>query len=217
MKAVKGIVTTVTKLTEEKKYRIINRSQTDRTLAHRASEPHQPAVQVGGHTEAGGGYARVLPLPDPGEGRRNQDLHRQGRAAPDASITLTNNAEDQIRYFMNLAESTPALKQKLKEAMEMKSGWDMARRELNQVVADLNRLNADQDRIRKNLRETPKEAEVYQTYLKKLSDQEKEIDQLTEKQKKLADFRIRSPQEVRGFPGEPLGLSWWHPARTNLP
>jgi K+/H+ antiporter YhaU regulatory subunit KhtT len=42
-----------------------------------------------------------------------------------------------------------------------------------------------EDRIRKNLRETPKEAEVYATYLKKLSDQEKEIDKLTEKQKKL--------------------------------
>ncbi|MBA4192887.1 MAG: DUF4139 domain-containing protein, partial [Planctomycetaceae bacterium] len=32
VKAVRGIVTTKTKLTEEKKYRIINRSQTDRTL-----------------------------------------------------------------------------------------------------------------------------------------------------------------------------------------
>ena len=31
----------------------------------------------------------------------------------------------------------------------------------------------------------PKEAEVYATYLKKLSDQEKEIDTLTAKQKKL--------------------------------
>src|SRR6185503_8742401 len=32
VKAVKGIVTTTTRLTEEKKYKIINRSQTDRTL-----------------------------------------------------------------------------------------------------------------------------------------------------------------------------------------
>src|SRR5262245_41390881 len=32
VKAVKGIVTTVTKVTEEKKYRVVNRSQTDRTL-----------------------------------------------------------------------------------------------------------------------------------------------------------------------------------------
>ena len=70
-------------------------------------------------------------------------------------------------------------------------------RELNQVVADLQRLNQDQDRIRKNLRETPKEAEVYATYLKKLSDQEKEIDALTAKQKNLMgdEFTARKKYE----------------------
>ena len=65
------------------------------------------------------------------------------------------------------------------------------------MVADLQRLNADQDRIRKNLRETPTEAEVYKTYLKKLNDQEKEIDALTTKQKKLMARRVHRPQEVR--------------------
>ena len=71
------------------------------------------------------------------------------------------------------------------------------RRELQQVVADLQRLNQDQDRIRKNLRETPKDAEVYDTYLKKLSAQEKEIDALTDRQKKLTDdeFRARKTYE----------------------
>ncbi len=74
---------------------------------------------------------------------------------------------------------------KLTEALTIKGVWDNSLRELNQIVADLQRLNLDQDRIRKNLATTPKEAEVYQTYLKKLSDQEKEIDVLTAKQKKL--------------------------------
>ena len=72
--------------------------------------------------------------------------------------------------------------------------------------ADLQRLNQDQDRIRKNLRETPKEAEVYQTYLKKLSDQEKEIDTLTAKQKKLMADEFKTPQEVRGLPRQPHRL-----------
>jgi hypothetical protein len=65
------------------------------------------------------------------------------------------------------------------------------------VVADLERLNADQDRIRRNLRETPKDDEVYQIYLKKLSDQEKEIDGLTGRQKKLMNdkFTARKKDE----------------------
>jgi hypothetical protein len=101
------------------------------------------------------------------------------------NIALNNNPDGQIRYFLSLNEASPALKEKLNEALRVKGTWDNSLRELNQVVADLNRLNLDQDRIRKNLANTPKEAEVYQTYLKKLSDQEKEIDALTAKQKKL--------------------------------
>jgi hypothetical protein len=58
-------------------------------------------------------------------------------------------------------------------------------------------LNRDQDRIRENLRETPKDAEVYQTYLKKLSDQENEIAALTATQKKLMtdEFAARKKYE----------------------
>ena len=82
-------------------------------------------------------------------------------------------------------EATPALKQKLGDALKLRGVWDGQRRELQQVQADLTRLNADQDRIRKNLATTPKEADVYKTYLQKLSDQEKEIDTLTARQKKL--------------------------------
>ena len=89
--------------------------------------------------------------------------------------------------------------EKLKEALAMKGGWDTALRELNQVVADLQRLNVDQDRIRKNLANTPKEAEVYQTYLKKLSDQEKEIDALTAKQKKLMGEEFASRKKFEDY------------------
>jgi septal ring factor EnvC (AmiA/AmiB activator) len=97
---------------------------------------------------------------------------------------------------MNLTEARAALKAKLKEALSMKGEWDTARRELQQVQVDLQRLNQDQDRIRKNLRETPAEAEVYKTYLKKLNDQEKEIDALTVKQKKLMSEEFEARKKV---------------------
>jgi hypothetical protein len=98
---------------------------------------------------------------------------------------------------LSLSESSPALKQRLREALEVKGRWDGVRRELEQVGRDLQRLNQDQDRIRKNLRETPSDAEVYKVYLKKLSEQEKEIDKLTESQKKLMgeEFAARKKYE----------------------
>jgi chromosome segregation ATPase len=116
-------------------------------------------------------------------------------------VQLTNNADDQIRYFINLTEASTALKNKLKEALSIKGEWDTARRELQQIVADLQRLNADQDRIRKNLRETPAEAEVYKTYLKKLDAQEKEIDALTARQKKLMTEEFEARKKYDAYLG----------------
>jgi hypothetical protein len=193
VKAVRGIVTTKTLFTEEKKYKIINRSQTDRTLliehANRTNQhfhlvdtdkPVEDTPEVYRfQTAVKAGETKVFTVKEQREGSQ--------------SITLTNNNDDTIRYFINLAEASPALKQKLQQALKVKESWDFTRRELAQVQADLNRLTLDQDRIRKNLRETPKEAEVYATYLKKLSDQEKEIDTLTTKQKTLMsdEFKAR--------------------------
>ncbi len=197
VKAVRGIVHTTTKFTEEKKYRIINRSQTDRTLLiEHANRTNQQFKLVGDNkpTEDTPDVYRFQVPVKTGETKIYTVTEERDVAT---NITLTNSAENQIRYFINLAEASPALKQKLTEALTIKGNWDVTQRELNQVVADLQRLNLDQDRIRKNLRETPKEAEVYATYLKKLSDQEKEIDALTAKQKKLMndEFAARKKYE----------------------
>jgi hypothetical protein len=199
VKAVKGIVTTVTKVTEERKYKVVNRSQTDRTLL--IEHPNRTSQQF-----------RLVdtdkPVEDTPEVYRFQTPVKAGETKTftvreerdiSSSVTLTNNSDDTIRYFINLAEASPALKQKLQEALKVKGEWDGARRELAQVVADLQRLNTDQDRIRKNLRETPREAEVYATYLKKLSDQEKEIDTLTAKQKKLMGEEFAAKKRYDDF------------------
>jgi hypothetical protein len=199
VKAVKGIVTTVTKVMEEKKYKVINRSQTDRTLL--IEHPNRTNQQ----------FKLVdtdKPMEDTPEVYRFQTPVKAGETKTftvkeekdiASSLQLTNNSDDTIRYFINLAEASPALKQKLTQALSIKGEWDAARRELAQVVADLQRLNADQDRIRKNLRETPKEAEVYETYLKKLSAQEKEIDELTAKQKKLMEEEFSSRKKFDDY------------------
>ncbi|QJW92789.1 DUF4139 domain-containing protein [Frigoriglobus tundricola] len=197
VKAVKGIVTTVTKVTDEKTYRVVNRSQTDRTLL--IEHPNRTGEQfklVG--TEK--------PVEDTPEVYRFQTSVKAGETKTltvkeerdiSTSVALTNTDEAHVRYFISLSEAGPGLRAKLQEALKLKSAWDEVRRELGQVVADLQRLGQDQDRIRKNLRETPKEAEVYGTYLKKLSAQEKEIDALTTKQKALmtAEFAAKNTYE----------------------
>jgi hypothetical protein len=197
VKAVKGIVTTVTKVTDEKTYKIVNRSQTDRTLLIEHPNRTTQQFKLVGTDKPVEDTPEVYRFQTPVKAGETKSFTVKEERDITTSITLTNGAEDQIRYFINLAEASPALKQKLQDALKLKGEWDAQRSELNQVAADLNRLNTDQDRIRKNLRETPKEAEVYQTYLKKLADQEKEIDRLTDQQKKLmaAEFTAKKKYE----------------------
>jgi hypothetical protein len=199
VKAVKGVITTSVKLMEELKYRIVNRSQTDRTLLiehpNRTNQQFK-LVDTDKPTEDTPDVYRFQMAVKAGETKtftvkEARDLSQ--------SMTLTNNADDTISYFSTLTEASPALKQKLKESFEVKRAWDLVRAEVVQVNADLERLNLDQDRIRKNLRETPKEAEVYTTYLKKLSDQEKEIDTLVAKIKKLMEDEFQARKKYDDF------------------
>ena len=84
-------------------------------------------------------------------------------------------------------------------SLKLKATWDVVRRDLQQVRADNARITADQARIRANLRETPKEADVYGEYLKKLSAQEKEIDALTAQEKKLMADEFKAKKSYEDF------------------
>ena len=103
----------------------------------------------------------------------------------DSSIQLTNTADDQIRYFINLKEAPESLKAKLKEALTVKATWDNARQDIQAVNTRVAAITADQKRLRDNLRETPKESPLFQRYLKTLEEQETEMDDLSAKLKTL--------------------------------
>jgi hypothetical protein len=197
VKAVRGIITTNTKLSVEVKYRIINRSQTDRTLLIEHPNRTNQQFKLVDTEKPVEDTPDLFRFQTPVKAGETKTFTVKEEKEIASIVTLTNSQEGQLRYFISLAEASADLKLKLTAALALKGTWDVTQRELSQVVADLNRLNADQDRIRKNLRETPKEAEVYQTYLKKLSDQEKEIDTLTTKQKKLMsdEFAARKKYE----------------------
>jgi len=199
VKAVKGIVTTTTKIREEKKYRINNRSQTDRVIVLEHQNRTNQQFKL---------VETLKPIEDTPELYRFQTSVPAGKEAAfvvteerdlGTRIVLSNSNDDQIRYVLSLNEATPALKAHLKQALDLKSIWDLQRRELQQVGVDLQRLTLDQDRIRRNLRETPREAEVYTVYLKKLSDQEKEIDTLTAKQKELMGKEFTAKKQYEDY------------------
>lgn len=199
VKANKGIITTVTKQIEERKYRIANRSDKDRTLLiehpNRTNQQFK-LVDTKKPVEDTPEFWRFeVPVK---AGKEETFLVKEERESP-TSYTLTNTPDNTIRYVISLNEASPELKAKLQEALKLKGDWDKVRRDQQTLQTDLNRLNQDQERIRRNLRETPNGTPLFQTYLDKLTAQEKEIDELTEKQKQLIQLEARSKEVYEDY------------------
>jgi hypothetical protein len=187
VKAVKGVVSTETLIREEKVYDISNRSTTDRVvLLEHPNRKGQGFKFVGEHKPAEEA-SDVFRFEVPVSSKKDLSYTVTEERTQGQTITLTNGAEDQIRFFLSLTEASPALKQKLTEALGLKSRWDDVRREITNVNTRIQTITADQNRIRQNLREVPKDSEAYQRYLKKFDDQEKEMDTLHDKLKSFQE------------------------------
>jgi hypothetical protein len=197
VKATKGIVATTTKVREVRKYRIANRGTQDRTLLVEHPNRTNQGFKLVDTDKPAEDTKDVYRFQFPVKAKEEKTFVVAEERDVRTDVALSNNPDGQIRYFLSLNEASEALKAKLNEALKAKAAWDAQTRELQQVVADLQRLTQDQARIRQNLAQTPAEAEVYKTYLKKLSDQEKEIDGLTDRQKKLmaAEFEAKKAFE----------------------
>ena len=187
VKAVKGIIQTETLIRQEKIYDISNRSTTDRVvLLEHPNRKGEGFKFVGDHKpkeEAADVFRFQVDMAS----KKDQSYAVIEERTQDAKITLTNNSDDQIRFFLTLNETSPALKQRLTDALSMKGKWDDVRREIGNINVRIQTITTDQNRIRQNLREVPKDSEAYKRYLTKFDDQEKEMDDLHAKLKTLQD------------------------------
>jgi hypothetical protein len=187
VKAVKGVISTETLIREEKTYDISNRSTTDRVvLIEHPNRKGQGFVFKGDNKpveEAADVFRFQVSVP----AKKDTTYTVVEERTQGATITLTNGQENQIRYFLSLNEASAELKAKLSEALTLKAKWDDTTREIQKVNERINTITQDQNRIRQNLREVPKESEAYKRYLTKFDDQEKEMDTLHAQLKSLQE------------------------------
>jgi len=101
------------------------------------------------------------------------------------SVRLTNNADDQINLLLSLKEAPDSLKAKLKEALQVKGIWDKVRQDIQNSNVRIQTITVDQKRLRENMRELPKDSQLFMKYLKNLEDQETEMDNLQKSLKTL--------------------------------
>jgi hypothetical protein len=197
IKAVKGLVHTTTKLSEKKTYTLVNRNDQDRTVI--VEHPNRTDFTL-------------TTKEKPWETAR--DFHRfkvsvpAGKTVPfvvseeriiNQQYQLTNLDDETIRIFLKAPATSAAVKKALEKAMELKHKLSETQREIQQQERQLNIITADQDRLRKNLKEMPPEAAAYKRYLKKFDDQETEIERLQKLIKELLDGEHAQRKDYENF------------------
>jgi hypothetical protein len=192
VKAVKGIVYTNTLFREERVYDVSDRSTTDRTLLIEHPNRKGQGFKFVGEHQPKEEAADVFRFEVPVAAKKDLSYTVTEEREAGSTVRLTNNADDQIRYLINLKEAPEALKAKLREALKVKAAWDKARQDIQAVNARVQAITADQKRLRENLRETPKESPLFQRYLKTLEEQETEMDDLSAKLKTLQGDEART-------------------------
>jgi hypothetical protein len=179
----KGLLTITRSLTEERSYTAVNRTPDARTLLVEHPNRTGAGYKLVEPAKATEEAAELFRFAMPVKAGATVELKVSEERTLDEVVAISNIGDDQLRYFLKLDKVSPALKEKLQKAAALRQAWAAAQRQVQQSATTLQRITQDQDRIRKNLRETPREAEVYKVYLSKLSEQEKQIDGLTAKQK----------------------------------
>ena len=185
VKAVKGIVYTRNLLREELVYDVSNRSTTDRTLLIEHPNRKGQGFVFKGKNVPKEEAADVFRFEVPVAAKKDLSYTVVEEREAGSSVQLTNNSDDQIRYFINLKEAPESLKTKLQERSKMKASWDKVRQEIQNSNVRIQTITADQKRLRENMRELPKESTLFARYLKNLEEQEKEMDDLHKSLKSL--------------------------------
>jgi hypothetical protein len=199
VKAVKGIIHTHTIQRDERVYDVSNRSTTDRNLLIEHPNRKGQGFTFVGDNKPKEEAADVFRFELAVAAKKDLSYTVVEERPIDEHVQLTNNADDRIRYFINLKEAPQTLKAKLQEALKVKGSWDKVRQDIQAANQRIQTITADQKRLRENLRETPKESPLFQRYLKTLEEQEKEMDDLQAKLKTLHGDEVKTRSTYDDF------------------
>jgi hypothetical protein len=193
----KGVLSTAVKRRETLVYNVKSRSRHDRTLliehAYRSDfqlvnkdKPAERTREV---------YRFEVKVPA-GKTATQEVVEEKEEVKP---VPLTNADEAALRVLLNSPGHSPRVKAALEEAVQRKAKLSAAQRDLAQQEKQLAAINADQTRLRANLKEMPATAAAYKRYLDKFDSQETEIEKLQARIQELQQAEHAQRQEYEAF------------------
>jgi hypothetical protein len=193
----KGTMLISRRLVEDRTYLVKNRDTKAKIVLieqpYRAdwklAEPKEP-------TERTRDLYRFSVTVDPGE---SATLRVKETLPLQESILLMESGIDQIVYYQQAKEVSPKVKEALQRLVQLRSKLDDTRAQRTRLDQRTAEITAEHARIRENMQRLPQNSDLYTRYVKKLDQQETELEKLRKEIETLKNTEDEHRRELQNY------------------
>lgn len=193
----KGTMLISRRLVEDRTYLVKNRDAKAKTLLieqpYRADwklvEPKEPAERTRD-------LYRFSVAVDPG---KTATLRVKETLPILESILLMESGIDQIVYYQQAKEVSPKVKEALQRVVQLRGKLDDARAQRTRLDQRTAEITAEHARIRENMQRLQQNSDLYNRYVKKLDQQETELEKLRKEIENLKNTEEEHRRELQNF------------------
>ena len=193
----KGTMLISRRLVEDRTYFVKNRDAKAKTILieqpYRAdwklAEPKEP-------TERTRDLYRFSVAVDPG---KSATLRVKETLAIQESILLMDSGVDQIVYYQQAKEVSSKVREALQRVVQLRGKLDDARAQRTRLDQRTAEITAEHARIRENMQRLPQNSDLYNRYVKKLDQQETELEKLRKEIESLKNTEEEHRRELQNY------------------
>jgi hypothetical protein len=193
----KGTMLISRRLVEDRTYLVKNRDAKAKTVLieqpYRAdwklAEPKEP-------TERTRDLYRFSVAVDPG---KSATLRVKETLPIQESILLMDSGVDQIVYYQQAKEVSSKVREALQRVVQLRGKLDDARAQRTRLDQRTAEITAEHARIRENMQRLPQNSDLYNRYVKKLDQQETELEKLRKEIESLKNTEEEHRRELQNY------------------
>ena len=193
----KGTLLTTQKATAEKTYNIRNRDQKPHlVLIEHPFRADWQLVAPSTATERTREVYRFAVTVDPGPGTR---LRVREERPLQQSVTLSDAGPDVLGYYMRATQVSDKVKQALQRVSTLRDKLDQTVQQRRRFEQQLQEIAQEQARMRENMGKLAQNSELYNRYVRKLDQQETEIDKMRKDVEALKGTEEQQRKELNDY------------------
>jgi hypothetical protein len=194
LKIVQGVLQVKRLLTWTQKYVVKNKADEQRQLIiEHPFRPDRTLVEPAKFEEKTSALYRFrLPVKKDSSAEL---LAREEKVASEEIAILSGSTDSLIVYSKN-EKITKKVRDALLEAIRMKQEMTASQNQLERLTGQLDTIQSGQDRLRKNIQTVGRDSELGRRYLKKLSEEEDQIEQLN---RMIQETRNKTEEQRRAL------------------